>query len=422
MERSMPRTAPFEGVVTPNTTADVADRRVVVLTFFAVGYNALLSFVNAHAAGLNFGVVALTEILVIFAGLFLILRGGLAKADKNVLYLVCLFVLLGLMVSMINQRVFVDALRNALIVSIFVCLGRRSSRETVMAAFLCCSVLVLAVLILEVSSVTQYAALLKPAQYFINTRGMVEFKYNETGLFNNALGFKGRFSYGIFDGPRTSSIFLEQVSLANYAAVTGIFLVSLWKYIAPKQRVLHIAVVLLIIVSNNTRMTSILTLLSLVGYFLYPKVPKYSNTFLAPIIMAIAVMVYLAFPLDHSDTFVGRTSKTGDFLFNMPLGEYFGNNVGATGALLDSGYPYLISTATIIGFIAYWLFVCFIVPQNTPERRRCANALSLYIFMNLLVSGTAIFSMKTGAPLWLLVGLMSGPLFKRPEKYIKAAA
>ncbi|MCP6014388.1 hypothetical protein NL362_27940, partial [Klebsiella pneumoniae] len=85
--------------------------------------------------------------------------------------------------------------------------------------------------------------------------------------------------------------------------------------------------------------------------------------FLAPIIMAIAVMIYLAFPLNHTDTFVGRTSKTGDFLFNMSLGEYFGNNIGGTSRLLDSGYPYLISTATVIGFIAYWLFVCFIVPQ-----------------------------------------------------------
>ncbi|WP_268799389.1 hypothetical protein [Pseudomonas huanghezhanensis] len=421
MEYSVPRQATFDSAAILNPIADIADRRVVGLTFFAVAYNAILSFVNAHAAGLNFGVVALTEIMVIGAGLFLILRGGLSKGDKNVIYLVCLFVVLGLLVSMINQRVFVDALRNALIVSIFVCLGRRASRETIIAAFLCCSILVLAVLILEVSSVSKYAALLKPASYFINTRGMAEFKYNDTGLFNNALGFKGRFSYGIFDGPRTSSIFLEQVSLANYAAVTGVFLVSLWKFIGQKARVIHVGVVLLIIVSNNTRMTSILTLLSLVGYFLYPRVPKYSNAFLAPIIMAIAVMIYLAFPLNHTDTFVGRTSKTGDFLFNMSLGEYFGNNIGGTSRLLDSGYPYLISTATVIGFIAYWLFVCFIVPQNTLERRRCANALSLYIFMNLLVSGTAIFSMKTGAPLWLLVGLMSGPLFKPLANAVKPA-
>ncbi|MBD8639447.1 hypothetical protein [Sphingomonas sp. CFBP 13733] len=53
-------------------------------------------------------------------------------------------------------------------------------------------------------------------------------EFNETGLFNNAAGFESRFSFGVFSGARTSSVFLEQVSNANFAGILCVFLVATW--------------------------------------------------------------------------------------------------------------------------------------------------------------------------------------------------
>jgi hypothetical protein len=61
----------------------------------------------------------------------------------------------------------------------------------------------------------------------------------------------------------------------------------------------------------------------------------------------------------------------------------------------------------VLGLLLHWLFVTFIVPQRSPEQQRCAYGLAVYTFTNLLIGGTAIFSIKVAALLWLLVGFMS---------------
>ena len=93
----------------------------------------------------------------------------------------------------------------------------------------------------------------------------------------------------------------------------------------------------------------------------------------------------------------------------MGFAEYAGMRISELGKLMDSGYPYVIYSSTVLGLILHWLYVCFIVPQHTPEQRRCAYGLAVYTFMNLLIGGTAIFSIKVSAVLWLLVGFMSAP-------------
>jgi hypothetical protein len=42
--------------------------------------------------------------------------------------------------------------------------------------------------------------------------------------------------------------------------------------------------------------------------------------------------------------------------------------------------------------------------ENKPRMLRCSLLLNLYIFCSLTVSGNSVFSMKTAALLWLLVG------------------
>lgn len=400
-------------------TAERIDWTIVVLTFLGLAYNAILAFINAHIFAVNVSMVVVFEISVLGAALLVWWKRGIKTTDRNVLYFVGSFLIISLVIGMLNQRIYLDAFRNILIVGVYIGLGKSANVATIKAAFLACTLLVLGVLILELSDVSSYAALLKPANYYINTRGFKELSYDDSGIFKNALGFEGRFSYGIFTGPRTSSIFLEQVSLANYAAALCILLLSLWPQIGIKVKMLHILTILLVVLSNNTRTTSILLVLSVFGYYLYPRIPRYSNVLLAPIIIALGIFIYTLYPYARGDDFIGRTSFTGYVLTHMGMPEYFGTSIDNLKMLADNGYPYLIYSSTIFGMVLFWLFVSLVVPQITPAQKRCANSLALYMFINLLVSGTATFSIKVGAPLWLLVGFMATAHIQLPGKALK---
>lgn len=385
------------------------DYRITALTVLAVGYNALLALLNAHVASVGFGAVAATEILVLAACMLLLVRDGITRDSANALWFCCASLGLALLISILNEKIFVDAFRNSLIITIFVCLGRRISHATLDRTFLVCSTLILGFLLLEMTSLSTYAGIFKPAQYFFATRGTEEFELDDSGLFRNALGFAGRFSFGVFDGPRTSSLFLEQVSLANYAGVLCVFLLALWPHLGKWSRLIHGSTAVLIILSNNTRTTSILFLLSVIGYWLYPRLPKYLNVLIAPAIIVAGVVTYHLNPYAAGDDFVGRVAHTGQIIAKMGFPEYAGLRIDELSKLMDSGYPYVIYSSTVIGLILHWLYVSFIVPQQTPEQRRCAYGLAVYTFVNLLIGGTAIFSIKVAAMLWLLVGFMSAP-------------
>jgi hypothetical protein len=83
---------------------------------------------------------------------------------------------------------------------------------------------------------------------------------------------------------------------------------------------------------------------------------------------------------------------------------WLGANISKSSTFLDTGYAYVICSTSVLGLLVFWLYVGVIVPQHTTIQKRCAYALALYIFGNMLIGGTAIFAMKVAAPLWLLVG------------------
>jgi putative polymerase len=385
------------------------DRWVLGLTLLAVTYNALLAFINAHVFAVNFGLVAVTEIMILGMCLVKLMRDGIKQDCANILWYCGASLIIAMAISLMNGVLFVDAFRNALIITLFLCLGRNIQFATLRKTFLVVSVLVLGVMLIEMTSLLTYAQIFKPAVYFLNTRGMPEFELDDTGIFRNALGFAGRFSFGIFAGPRTSSLFLEQVSLANFAAVLCVFLLACWPRLSFRERVVHVALAALIILSNNTRTTSILFVLSIVGYFVYPRLPRYLNVLVAPLIIVAGVTIYTMYPHYINDDFAGRVSHTGRIISNMGFPEYLGMQISQLSVLMDAGYPYVIYSSSFIGFIMFWLMVSFVIPQRTPAQMRCAYGLTIYIFVNLLIGGTAIFSIKVAALLWLLVGFISSP-------------
>jgi len=378
----------------------------------AMLYNTLLAIVNAHVAPLAMMHVAVTEFVILSALALTLLYSGLRQNDSAPVGLGALFIFGALFLSFINQAPIVTSLRNCAIIVLFTMVGQRCDARTLRRFLVIAVSLVFAVMLFELLDVAGYAALFGPQSYYANTRGIGGDAVDELGLFPNALGFNGRFSYGLFQTPRTSSLFLEQTSLANFASVVVVYLLAQWRQFRIPARTLIVAFVIIALLSNNTRMSSAFALIGLAGYFVFPRLPGRGTLVVPLFLLSLAVALTFVMPPSTEDDLAGRIGLSVRLLSLTDLRALLGARALEADGFPDSGYSYLLYSSSIVGTFLLWLYVALIVPISSPEQRRCAWGLSLFFFLNLLVAGNAVFAMKIAAPLWLLAGHMRSPYFR----------
>ncbi|MBO9122202.1 MULTISPECIES: hypothetical protein [unclassified Rhizobium] len=387
------------------TVKEPIDYSILAVSVLGVTYNAILAFINHNIMPLTPTAVVLSEILILAYSFGYILKKGIFEEDIIPLAYLLATIVLTVYVMVINKAGYIDHLRNVLIIFAFTVLGRWSNERTLRLAFKICCLTVLAVLVCEIISTPAYVALVHPAEYFQNTRGVPPATYSDSGLFRGALGFEGRFSFGLIDH-RSSSIFLEQVSLANFCGVMVIYLVSFANRITLFDRLIFVTTIVLILVTNDTRTMLIFAIVSAAGYVIYPFIPKIFNFLMMPGIVMVGFIIHAFKPNAHDDDFVGRISGTIRNIIAMDLPATMGLELDKATTFVDSGYVYITYGATVFGLILFWLFVSFYPAGQTPNQKRLCHSLSLFMFLNLMIGSTAIFSMKTAGLGWLLVGFL----------------
>lgn len=380
-------------------------RMVRVVVPLAVMYNGLLAVINAHAMPLGFSHVALVEISLLFVSLLYLLYRGLSQDALPIVALVGFFTLVMLYASAANGMVFVDFFRNVLIIAVFCQLGMLTDAKSLAFVFRICCVAVLSVLLVEIFFTRIYEDLFYPALYFSNTRGLEQISFDGAKIFQNAINIPGRFSFGLSDH-RTSSIFLEQVSLANFSGVLCIYLVSRFDQIRRSDRWLMMTTVVFILLTNDSRSMLAFAFVCLLGYRLFPKLSNALRPLIMPGIILAGGLVYLLRPDASGDTFDGRIVLTMKGFFDLDFVQLLALDVANVGRFADSGYIYVINASTIFGLLAFWLLVSFYPAGQTAAQKRLAFALAIFIFLNMMIGGTAVFSIKVAALLWLLVGFL----------------
>ncbi|MCM2396073.1 hypothetical protein NBH19_08275 [Rhizobium sp. S95] len=389
-----------------STGAARSDGRLVrVVVPLAVMYNGLLALINAHVMPLGFAHVALVEIGLLFVSLMYLLYRGLSQESLPVVVLVGFFAIVMAYTSVANGMLFVDFFRNVLIIAVFCQLGAMTDGRTVEFVFRICCICVLSVLLVEIFFTKVYEDLLYPALYFTNTRGLEQISFGGSKIFQNAINIPGRFSFGLSDH-RTASLFLEQVSLANFSGVLDVYLVSRFSRIKRFDRILMVSTVILILLTNDSRSMLAFSMIGLGGYFIFPKLSNVLRPLVMPIVLCAGAIVFLIRPDASGDTLDGRIVLTMKGFLNLDFVELLALNVRVIGNFADSGYIYVINAGTVFGLIAFWLFVTFYPGGQSDDQKRCAFALGTFIFLNMMIGGTAIFSIKVGALIWLLVGYM----------------
>lgn len=382
-------------------------------------YNAILATINAHVLSTPRMASIIAEASILSLCLLTCLLAGGRKRDIVPILLLFFSMVQMLFTSLINETMFPDFFRNMAIIAAFTAVGYRISSEQIRSIFRVVSIIVFLFLLIEILYLPLYVSIFQPASYLQASRGMEEFSLNETGLFANALGFQDRFSFGIFNGPRTSSIFLEQVSLPGFAAVLLIFLLGNWPILNRFEKIIHVSLVLLIVLSNNSRTSSALLVLNAIGYFLYPYFNSRLTALIMPVVLGASfVIVGPVVTATGTDDLVGRLSVTVAHLTNLSASEFIMGSLKYVSRSFDSGYGYLIVSSSLAGLLIFWAYVTLFPKNFTPSQRRVHWGLAVYVYLWLLIGGTAIFTMKTAALLWLVVGniMLDSTTVNNPRK------
>ncbi len=373
---------------------------------FAIAYNGIFAAAAAVGAPMNNAIVIAAELLIILSAIGLsFVRDGIRREDMAPLLFVAGIVAVAMIGSLVFERPMIEGVRNALIIAAFTILGIRCDERMVRIAFAVGCGIALGVLLLEISSVDTYASIFQPASYLTKTRGFVVKDFmDENSLAIGTISYSGRFTFGLYDGPRTSSIFLEQVSINCFSIVIMVYLCTMWQRLSIAERVLALATVFLIVVTNNARMSALLAPLFLIGYFLFPRLPRYWQGLIPVVSIGATFLLFAFIPWRAGDDPVGRLGVTYRYLTSYNAGDYLFGVPALIARTGDTGYGFVIASMGLAGAFVYWAYLIVVVPQNSDMSRRAAWASALYIYVWLLVGGTGTFSMKSAPLLWLLLG------------------
>lgn len=373
-------------------------------------YNAGLAFLNANIMSIGTLHVALTEAVVLAVSV--VYLASKIRAFPNIMPPVVFLVFMGMMfllVSFLNEHFFPKSLRDMILVAVFFMIGGTVTERNLIASFRFVTAAILSFLLIEGWMTELYVSLFEPADYYTNTRGLAQRDSDTSGLFQNAQMFGGRFSFGVFETHRLSSLFLEQVSLANFSIILAVFLSTFWEKLNKWEKIFYVVTIAMILLTNNSRTASAMCGIVLVSHFVVPYLPRYIHMLYMPLILLFSAIFFydpsVAGTHLEGDNLKGRIGHTMANMANMGTGYFTGGTLDQIYRMFDSGFTYLIMTQTIFGLIAFWLFTGLAVKPSDASNKRFNSGFMLYLYLNMLTS-VAIFTIKVSAPILLIAGYL----------------
>ncbi|MCB1542858.1 MAG: surface polysaccharide polymerase [Rhodoblastus sp.] len=388
----------------PPHPAVVTDWRPRVLSAVVLGailFNFALCFVNTNLFRTGAAIVIGCEMALI--GVTLALIAG-RTFD--------LFVILGVYVA---YTLFLAALqgsfdpkpaRDLMIPVIFYFAARElGSREDGDRLVWAAVWIVLVVGLFEYGFLKQFVRLFDILGYYVS-RGTVQAAAAEMSgdrLFASGMRYEGRTFLPMLGEHRVSSVFLEPVSVGNFGAICFSWIV-LRDWGRPLRMMLRLLPVVAIFTLADARFGLSISILSiatcafagLTGRVLVAAAPF-------AVIVALAWIGYTYPDVAWDNTLRGRILLGGQFLSKLDVYDIFAlvPNFAFTA---DSGYAYTLVKIGLAGFVAMWLLFAF-APARDIVAWRYRVFVAVYVTL-LLVISNSIYSIKTAALLWYLVGAL----------------
>jgi putative polymerase len=365
-------------------------------------FNAALCFLFTRGFPVNANGVAACEILASAIALFL---GHRAITEK---FLIALIGLFGLCVAIcMAGGGDLMLVRDFGIPFAFFALGSARGREED-GDFLVYSLLAVTAVVglFEWFDLRAFTRVFDIISYYFSKGGIDVQGLDITGtdLFVNGIRPEERMLIPALGDHRVSSIFLEPISIANFAAVSFGWLACR----LPQRPRLNLAFMLvsigLIVLSDSRFALAVCAVVALA------RAARLLERWPAGAFAPLAVVALLAFaiivPTEVVDnTFRGRMYGSGSLLLSLSSASWLGLAPLPQALTWDSGYAYVVVNVGVLGAALAWtIFVA--APVSTTLGRRFRGFTAFYIAASLCISGS-VFSIKTAALLWFLFGAVT---------------
>jgi putative polymerase len=373
------------------------------IVFIALVFNFILCFINTNAIHINNITVIASEICLISWGMAIVIKGNQAFYATTIG-----FISFALFLSSVKGTLDMKSIRDILIPITFIFLGRHFGTVQIGDKLVqICVWTVLLVCLCEYFLLPQYIKIIDIRSYYI-ARGTVESAAVDTtgtGLFASGIRPEGRTLLPFLGAHRVSSIFLEPVSVGNFGAV-----VFAWTVLRNTSRPLSMALKLIpittIFIFADARFG---LMLSLMTFLIYPlaKHVGWIQLLLAPfvVLLLLATIGFLNPDAPVDNGLGGRVLAAGQILAQLDFWEAMGF-VPVARFVADSGYTYTLTKFGLLGCVGLWgLFILRPVSDEQAWRYRLFTA---FYIMSLLTISDSLYSIKTAALLWYLLGCLEG--------------
>lgn len=384
------------------TRADNDGSWVIAILVATVTYQAMLCMLDTQLHVASRGLVGLAEAIILLACLPFLAR----RLLPGVIILATFIGAMLCLLSLLSGEVDIKAFRDLLIPLIYFWLGCNLGRPKLADRALTYAIaIVLSFGLMELLFLDLYTTVFDIFSYYVsigNLQPITEY-VRESRLQLNGIrpeGIGRTLLPSLLGSHRVSSVFLEPISLGNFAAIC-----AAWGLSRDKTELRHTlffvgAAVVLIVLSDSR--FALLAVSLMIGMRLILQDKVLNLAILAPF-AAIALLLFLGHDATGrgADNFHDRLAFSGmtllDFDVHALLGFAPAENFG------DQGYAYVISTFGLPISLMLWFSFWFLPIPDTQGQRFRAFA-SIYIALILCISGFSLFALKSAGVLWFLVG------------------
>jgi putative polymerase len=378
------------------------------LVVFSAIFNVFLCFVSTrHWTDIGSTEVIVVEAAILAAGAFLIRK----RITSEFLQVTFLLVTYLVALKLINPGADLKILHDIAIMYIFYKLGASASIETGNRTLWAVMIVVLGLGLFELLDLRAFGKVFDVWSYYVDKGALGEdvVNYANTALFvsaNRATADMRTFLPGLLGAHRVSSIFLEPVSLGNFAVIAMAWCLST-SVGKPWSRALLAACAAFCVVLADSRFGAACCLMLLVCRL--ASLRSDLLVLLIPILILMGLVVigtvdampHDAVPYIIDDNFSGRLLFSARLLGCWDPGQWLGWTASDV-YTADTGYAYLINGVGL----PFALLLLFLFAANrvaTEEAVRMKIMISIY-FAAALCIGASVFTIKTGALLWFLYG------------------
>lgn len=377
-------------------------RLTLVVLALAVAYQALLCLLHTHVIGVPRALVGAGEGLILLATLPLLLP----RLVPGVIAFAAIAGAVLCLLTLVSGNLDVKAFRDLIIPFVFFWAGRNvGDRELAERGLLIIVALVLVFGFFELFALDLFTRVFDIYSYYIsigNLEPVTEYTRDSrlqlNGIRPEDIG--RTLLPGLLDNHRVSSLFLEPISLGNFATVLAAWALS-QDNPGSGRALVFLGAAWLMVVMADSRFALVTIVLLVFTRLLLRAWALWLPVILPLLVLTLLVMLGRYAEVPYSDSYLGRLIVSGHSLVQFDVPTLLGYDRHAS--YPDEGFAYTISSFGLPLAVALWLSLWLLPMADEPGRRfRCFVA--IYITLILCVSGTSLFALKSAGVLWFLLG------------------